>query len=280
MAERELFLISDSTAITAETLAHSLLTQFPDVRFNIHTLRFVNNETRAQEAVVAIERAAKRSTERVLVFSTLMEDTLRTQLEACDCLLIDFMRAFITPLEKELGTRSRPRIGHSHGRGEDREPEDAYLRRMEAVNFALRNDDGASTAHYEEAELILIGVSRSGKTPTSLYLAMHYGIMVANYPLVDEDLDEMRLPTVLQAHRARLFGLRIDPQRLHEIREHRQPGSRYASLHQCQYETRQVEALYRHAGLPSLDITRLSVEEIATHLLEVLPARIPVPQSR
>ncbi len=270
MARRDVFLISDSTAITVETLARSLLSQFPDVDFDTHVLRFVNNVQRVAEAVAAIERAAAAGSERVLVFTTILDAGLRARLARDDWLLIDFMSAFITPLEDELGTRCRPRIGQTHGIGEDRGS--AYLRRMEAVNFALRNDDGASTAHYHEAELILIGVSRSGKTPTSLYLAMHYGTMVANYPLVEEDLEELSLPAVLRPYRERLFGLRIDPHRLHEIRRHRQPDSRYASLQQCRYETRQAEALYRHAGLPSLDVTSLSVEEIATRLLEAMAA--------
>ncbi|HEB58788.1 MAG TPA: kinase/pyrophosphorylase [Gammaproteobacteria bacterium] len=272
MPQRELFLISDSTAITVETLARSLLSQFPDVGFNTHILRYVNTEARAREAAAAIELAAAAGNGRVLVFTTLMDDALRKLLANTDCLHIDFMHTFITPLEKELGTRCRPRIGQTHGLGEDHHLDNAYLQRMEAVNFALRNDDGASTAHYDEAELILIGVSRSGKTPTSLYLAMHYGIMVANYPLVEEDLEELTLPEVLRPHRARLYGLRIDPLRLHELRRHRQPGSRYASLRQCEYETRQVEALYRRVGVPSLDVTSLSVEEIATRLLEALSA--------
>ncbi len=272
MARRPVFFVSDSTGITAETVGRSLLTQFPGIAFELHTLRYVNTEQRAREAAAAIGAAREAAGLRPLVFSTLVEPVLRRQVAAADCLFLDFMSSFLEPLARELGTPPQPAVGHTHG-----VTAEVYERRMEAVNFALQSDDGAGIPHYGEADVILVGVSRSGKTPTCLYLALHYGVFAANYPLVEEDLERLALPPPLVPHRRRLFGLTLSAERLHRLREARQPGSRYASLRQCRYELQQAEALYRSAGIDHLDVTGMSVEEIATRImartgLEPLPA--------
>jgi len=139
---------------------------------------------------------------------------------------------------------------------------------MDAINFALQNDDGGSIRQYERADLLLVGVSRSGKTPTSMFLAIHYGIFVANYPLVDEELENSQLPGDLKPWRDKLFGLTIRPERLQQIRQERSPNSRYAALHQCQYEVRQVEALFRTNRIDYVDVTSKSIEEISTYILK------------
>jgi hypothetical protein len=145
--------------------------------------------------------------------------------------------------------------------------EKTYDFRIDAVNFALANDDGANMKNFSQADIILIGVSRSGKTPTSLYLALQYGIKAANYPFVEEDMEALRLPTELKQHKAKLFGLTISPERLSQIREQRRPNSRYASVRQCTLELKEVERLYQREQIPFLNSTQLSIEEISAKII-------------
>ena len=136
--------------------------------------------------------------------------------------MMDVFQTFLNPLEKALGTESAYSVGNSHAVRPDR----GYDARIDAVNFALDNDDGARIRYYDQADIIVVGVSRCGKTPTCLYLAMQFGLKAANYPLTEEDLDSPQLPSLLKKHKSKLFGLTIDPIRLQAIREQRRPGSR------------------------------------------------------
>ena len=260
------FLISDSTGITAERLAQSLLSQFQDVSFDIRTLRYVDTLEKVAEVCQQIDDTARQSSHKPLVIGTLVDGRLRARLQDANAHVLDIMGAFLTPLEEILGSQATPSIGLTHGQGE----QDTYKQRMDAVTYALLHDDGGVQSHYDRADLILIGVSRSGKTPTSVYLAMQYGLYVANYPLVEEDLASGELPKALQSYHNKLFALTILPERLHTIREERRHGSEYASLVQCQHEVRQAEALFRRQRLPLCDVSRLSVEEIATRALQQL----------
>lgn len=259
--KRVIVYISDSTGITAETVGHSLLTQFPAVEFDSLTLRFIDDEAKAQGAALLINQIAARTRQRPIVFSTLVDPLIRQVVTDCECLFVDFMGPFLNPLAEELGQPVQPSIGHTHGQ------EKHYDTRMTAVSFALQSDDGLRPQQYDQADIILLGVSRSGKTPTCVYLALHYGIFAANYPLVEEDLEKLHLPASLKAHRRKLFGLTISADRLHRIRSERRPDSDYASLRQCQYEVRQAEALFRQSQLGYLDVTTMSVEEIATTIM-------------
>ena len=262
--KRAVFFVSDSTAITAETLGHSLLTQFAGQSFDYRTLRYIDSEDRAREARDSINAAHREQGLRPIIFSTLVVSAIHEIIASSEGLFIDFMDSFLSPLEEELGSRRVASVGHTHGVV----TQEHYRHRMDAVNFALQNDDGGSIRQYERADLILVGVSRSGKTPTSVFLAIHYGVFVANYPLVDEELEESGLPADLKPWRDKLFGLTIQPERLQQIRQERSPDSRYAALHQCQYEVRQVEALFRHNRIEYLDVTSKSIEEIATYILK------------
>lgn len=264
--KRKVFYISDSTGITAETLGHSLLTQFPEMQWEPETLRFVNDAEAADDAARRIAGAVGASTLKPIVFSTVLDGELRARLEVEGCLFIDFMAAFISPLEQELGVRTSQSVGYRHRH----DVEHGYGRRIEAMNFSLQCDDGVGTQRYDQADVILVGVSRSGKTPTALYLALNFGVFTANYPLVEEDLDNMQLPATLKPYRNKLFGLRITPERLHQIRSERRPDSQYASLAQCAYEIRQIDALFRQAGIPALDVTTMSVEEIAATIVKLV----------
>ncbi|MGY6553088.1 MAG: posphoenolpyruvate synthetase regulatory kinase/phosphorylase PpsR [Wenzhouxiangella sp.] len=260
--KRTVFFVSDGTAITAETFGHSLLTQFNKVDFREIRLPFVDTESKAMDAVALINKAAEAGEDKPLVFSTIVNHKVGRALTGANAHIFDMFATFMAPLERVLGVESSPRVGKAHGMGDS----DSYEDRMEATNYALTHDDGISK-RLEKAEVILIGVSRSGKTPTCLYLALHYGIKAANYPLTEEDLEQPRLPAFLREHKDKLFGLTIDPDRLARIRENRRPASRYASVKQCRYEVEAAEGLLRSEGVPMLSSTGSSVEELASRII-------------
>jgi [pyruvate, water dikinase]-phosphate phosphotransferase / [pyruvate, water dikinase] kinase len=262
---RTVFFVSDGTGITAQMLGHSLLTQFEGVEFNQVTLPFVDTAEKAEDCLARISAEAQNGS-RPVVFSTLVNNDVRAVVRKANALFIDFFESFIDPLEAGLGIKSSHTIGRSHSAMDKKE----YQQRIEAINFAMAHDDGASHRELGQADVILIGVSRSGKTPTSLYLAMQFGVKAANYPLIPEDLDRMKLPEALRGEKHRLYGLTIAPQRLHEIRKERRPGSKYADLDNCRYEVDEAEALMRREGIKSINSTSKSIEEIATTILREL----------
>ncbi|MFM7708423.1 MAG: pyruvate, water dikinase regulatory protein [Gammaproteobacteria bacterium] len=263
MSGRPVFFVSDQTGVTAETMGHSLLTQFEGLEFRAATLPFVSSVDKAKEALRRIRATGEESGLRPIVFGTLVQDDIREVFKSGDVLFLDFFESFVGAMERELGSVSTHSSGRAHGIADSV----AYATRIDATNYALANDDG-SAGDYSRADVILIGVSRSGKTPTCLYLAMQYGIYAANYPLTDEDLESTRLPPSLQAHKGKLFGLRIAPARLQQIRQERRAGSRYASAAQVAFETRAAEALFHRHGIASLDTTECSIEEISARILE------------
>ena len=262
--KRTVFFISDGTGITAQMLGHSLMTQFEGVEFNQVTLPFVDSTEKAEECLARI--AAEAGNGHPIVFSTLVNNDVRAVVRKADALVIDFFESFIDPLEAGLGVKSSHTIGRSHSAMDKKE----YAQRMEAINFSMAHDDGASHRELGQADVILIGVSRSGKTPTSLYLALQFGVKAANYPLIPEDFQRGKLPEALRAHKGRLYGLTIAPERLHEIRKERRPGSHYAELDNCRFEVEEAEAMMRREGIRSINSTTKSIEEIATTILREL----------
>lgn len=260
---RTVFFVSDRTGITAETLGHSLLTQFEGVRFRQVTVPFISTVDKAKAFVERVNRTGEEEGQRPVVFSTLITDDAREIVAQADCLFLDFFDAFIGPLERDFGLKSSHTAGRAHGMHDMAN----YTTRIDAMNFALTNDDGVTTRNYERADVVLIGVSRSGKTPTCLYLALHYGLFAANYPLTEEDLETGRFPEPLLPYRHKLYGLTIDAGRLQQIRTERRPDSRYASSAQVNLELRQAEELYRKMGIPFIDTTNCSIEEIATTII-------------
>ncbi len=262
--KRSAFFISDRTGITAEMLGHSLLTQFEMVAFNEVTLPFVDSVEKAQAAVRQINAQGVKDGTRPLIFSTLVNQEVSAVVGGANALFLDCFDIFILPMEKELGVPASHAVGRSHSAADFAN----YHHRIEAVNYSLSHDDGLSTRDLAEADVILVGVSRSGKTPTCLYLAMQFGIRAANYPLIPEDFSSMRLPSQVKPLRKRLYGLTIKPARLQQIRNERRPGSRYATLATCEFEVREAEALMRQEGIPYLDATSKSVEELATTILQ------------
>lgn len=261
--KRSVFFVSDRTGITVEKLGRSMLSQFDGIEFATHALPFVNSVDKAEAAARQINQCSQREGVRPIVFSTLVEADTRALIEDCDAFVLDLFESFIVPLEQELGVSSSHAVGRSHETRLD------YNARMDAVNYALNHDDGGVTRDLGRAQIILAGVSRSGKSPTSLYLALQFGIYAANYPLVEEDFRNNALPTVLQPLLPKIYGLTIQPERLASIRAERMPNSRYAALENCREEVQKAEALMRRNGIPLLDVTTISVEEIATTLLHL-----------
>ena len=267
-ASRTVFFVSDGTGITAETFGHSVLTQF-DLRFRQVRLPFIDTIDKAYDAVRKINEGAEDGN-RPIVFCTLVKTELSDVIRRANALHMDLIQTFVAPLEQELGVKSTHTIGRSHNIVDSEE----YRDRIEAINFSLAHDDGQSNKNLSSADVILVGVSRSGKTPTSLYLAMQYGIKAANYPLIPDDFERGKLPSALYAFKNKIFGLSIEPQRLSEIRNERRAGSKYASLENCRYEVNEAEAMMRREGIRWLSSTTKSIEEISTTILqEIKPNR-------
>ncbi|WP_330924663.1 pyruvate, water dikinase regulatory protein [Candidatus Sororendozoicomonas aggregata] len=263
--KRSVFFVSDGTGITAESFGQSLLAQFEGLEARHTTLPYVNNRDKALEALALIQSAKEKDSQLPLLFMTVVNKDVCAVLQGCGAYTVDLFAAFMPNLEKELGQHALYRIGQKRSTACSSE---TYHRRIEAVQFALENDDGVHNRHYDKADIILLGASRSGKTPTCIYLGLQFGIFAANYPIAEEDLEEgNRLPTSLLPYQSRLFGLTIDPDRLAGIRHERKPNSRYASGRQCQYEVRAIEYLYERSGIKYINTTDYSVEEIATRIM-------------
>jgi len=264
MERRTVFFVSDQTGVTAETMGHSLLTQFDGQAFRQVTLPFISTQDKAEEAVRKINATGALEGMRPVVFSTLVQEDLREIIKRAEALFLDFFDAFLGPLEQELQVKSSRTQGKAHGM----QDLGAYTLRINATNFALANDDGAVAHDYDRADVILVGVSRSGKTPTCLYMALQYGVFAANFPLADEEFEGGRLPKSLVRYSNKLYGLTIAPERLQQIRNERRPNSRYASPAQVEYELRAAEGIFQRYGIPFINTTECSIEEIASRILD------------
>ena len=262
---RTIFYVSDGTGITAETIGHSVLTQFDGIDFDTFRLPFVDDEEKAHGAAARIRNIYTVTGARPIVVNTVVDPVLTEILSISGGLMIDVFAPFIGPLEDELGTKRSLRVGKAHGMTDFAE----YEARINATNYALTHDDGIDV-NYADADVILVGVSRVGKTPTCLYMALHYGVKAANYPLTEEDLDKVEIPKRLVGYKARLYGLTIEPQRLAQVREARKPGSRYAKLEQCKSELALADKLFRRESIPVQNTTSTSIEEIASKILSQL----------
>ena len=268
MQTRTVFFVSDATGITAETFGNSILAQFSSARARHVRRPFIDSVEKALAIRQEIETAARREGQRPIVFMTLVDEAVREVIHQVgnQALVLDMIRTFVEPLEAEFGIKSNHRVGRATDAAHSQEYDD----RIAAINFSLAHDDGQSSRNLKEADVILVGVSRCGKTPTSLYLAMQHGIKAANYPLIPEDFDRGHLPTALTPHKSKCFGLTIDPERLAQVRHERRPDSVYASLDNCRQEVKSAEALMRRSGIAWLSSTHKSIEEIATTILRDL----------
>jgi [pyruvate, water dikinase]-phosphate phosphotransferase / [pyruvate, water dikinase] kinase len=272
MPNRTVFFVSDGTGITAETFGNSILAQFSAKPRHVRR-PFIDSEDKADKVVSEINATATHEGKRPIVFITLANESVRSILTAdrCKGMVLDMFASFVEPLEREFGMKSNHRVG----RFSDAAKSEEYNDRIEAINFSLAHDDGQSAKNLEAADVILVGVSRSGKTPTSLYLAMQHGIKAANYPLIPEDFERGHLPSSLAPHKRKCFGLTIDPDRLAHIRHERRPGSKYAAIENCRYEVREAEQMMKRSGISWLSSTHKSIEEIATTILrDIRPDRL------
>ncbi len=261
--KRHVFIISDGTGITAEGLAHSLMSQFEDIQFDTTTIPYVDNEDKALRALANINQSYQEHQQKPLIFATLVNVEIRDIIEQSEGLLYDLFHTFLSPMEKELRAKSSYTIGRSHAVVD----KGHYNQRIDAVNYTLSHDDGVGVNGYDKADIILIGVSRTGKTPTCLYMALQFGLLAANYPMTEDDLSFSKLPKDLKPFRKKLFGLTIEAKRLHAIRSERRPDSRYASMTQCQEEVDDVQTMFKKERIPFLNTTHYSIEEIATRIL-------------
>ncbi len=264
--KRNVFIISDGTGITAKNVSQSLLSQFEEIEFEVSTYPYIDTEKKARKVVALIEETFMATQHKPIVFATLVGPQIRELIIHSPCIIYDVFNTFIGPLEKALNTKSSHTIGRSHGLVDS----ESYKKRIDALNYTLEHDDGVRTRDYDDADLILVGVSRCGKTPTSLYLAMQFGLLTANYPLTEDDLSFMHLPKCLTPHKHKLFGLTIHPERLQQIRNERKEKSRYASLEQCRIEVNESLSLFKKQGIHYLDTTSHSIEEIATRVMSKL----------
>ena len=271
MPHRTVFFVSDGTGITAETFGNSILSQFASKPRHVRR-PFIDTPDKAHQVVREIDHAALVEGKRPIVFVTLVDPEILSVVKGhSKGLVLDMFNTFIEPLEAEFGITSNHRIGRFSDIAKSQE----YTDRIEAINFSLAHDDGQSAKNLAQADVILVGVSRSGKTPTSIYLAMQHGIKAANYPLIPDDFERGQIPATLAPFKTKCFGLTIDPERLNQIRNERRPNSKYASLENCRYEVAEAEAMMRREGIAWLSSTHKSIEEIATTILRDLqPERL------
>lgn len=260
---RPVFILSDRTAVTAGTMCHSLLSQFPHVEFERHTIPFVDTDDKVKACIKQINHAFETHNIRPLVFASFIDTDYTVALEASNGIIIDLFKPFMGKIEQFLRVDSSHKIGQAHGMQDQHD----YMHRIDAINFTMKYDDGVRLNDYHKADLILVGVSRAGKTPTSLYMALHYGLSTANYPLADDDFEKGVLPDALVNSKKRLFGLTIDPLQLHKIRQKRRADSPYSALKQCQQEVRLAEQFYKRYRLPYADSTAMSIEELASSIV-------------
>ncbi|HGM9945775.1 TPA: pyruvate, water dikinase regulatory protein [Providencia rettgeri] len=265
--QRTVFFISDGTAITAETLGHAVLSQFP-LSFISYTLPFVTSEARAQEIKQKIDIIFQETQLRPLVFYSIISPEVKQIITQSAGFCQDIVQSLVAPIQKEVGLEPEPKLNRTHGLS--MQNMNQYDARIAAIEYTLAHDDGISLRNLDQAQVILIGVSRCGKTPTSLYLAMQFGIQAANYPFTADDMDNLQLPAALRPYTHKLFGLTINPERLAAIREERRENSRYASIRQCRIEIAEVEALFRQNKINYLNTTNYSVEEISAKVIDTM----------
>jgi len=263
------FFLSDSTGISAETMGNALLIQFPQLRFERQLIPFISTPEEARRVVAILDEAASGPVTPI-AFTTAATDEIREVLLTSRCPMIDFFKLHVTRVESILGVPAARVAAQLHGVGDVQR----YNARMAAIEYSIEHDDGQSLRALDRADIILIAPSRCGKTPTTMYLALQHGLFVANYPLVDEDLESADLPRPITKLRDRCIGMLATPARLSEVRQQRRPNSTYASLEQCTYELRRAEAMYAANRIPAINSTTRSVEEMSTLIVQTYSARV------
>lgn len=261
--KRSVYMISDGTAITVESLGNSLLTQFEMIKFEKKIFPFVNSDEKLDNICAKINLDYESTSIKPLVFMTLVDPNRSEKVKNTNACVFDLFESFLSQIEQELGVTASDTVGMAHSVAS----KEKYNLRIDAVNYALAYDDGIKLSGYDKADIILIGVSRCGKTPSCLYMALQFGIFAANYPLTEDNLVNYKLPEALRAYKNKLFGLTIDADRLCNIRKERRPDTKYASISQCRRELSDVELMYKNERIPYINSTSFSIEEIATRVM-------------
>jgi [pyruvate, water dikinase]-phosphate phosphotransferase / [pyruvate, water dikinase] kinase len=257
-------LVSDSTGETLNAMARAVCARFENVLPIEHIYALVRSPRQLERALMDIEEAPG------VVIHTIVDDALRTGLEEgvrrLDMPCIAALDPLVSSLQRYLGASISRRVGVQHAMDTD------YFNRMDALNYAIGHDDGQGGQDLEQADVVLVGVSRTSKTPTCIYLA-HRGVRAANVPLVPtrpppEKLFELKNTLVV--------GLTISPDRLIQIRRNRllslkeNRESTYIDIEAVREETVKARRLYERQGWPVIDVTRRSVEETAAAVMNLL----------
>ena len=260
---KDVYYVSGSTAILAEDMGKALLAQFHGIRFREEKIPFIHTPDDAKKALAHILRQSDGT--QPLLFCTIMDQATR---DVFNCPQVQFFDIFLNTLEaleKALESKALREPGYSRHFTISK-----MDKRVDAIHFSLEHDDGTRTAEYDEAEIILIGVSRSGKTPVSIYLATHMELKAANFPLTSDHLEHYELPKDIVRNRKRVVGLTSSPQYLHNIREKRYAGSSYASLANCTRELQQAKQLFMRHNIKILNVEGRSIEEIAVQAIQAI----------
>jgi len=260
---KDVYYISGSTALLAEDMGQALLCQFQEISFHEEKIPFIKTKEDAEKALEHIrEQSGGR---RPLIFCTIMDQQIRRILDSPEVEFFDVFGSILDRLETCLETKALRVPGYS------RTIDDMTLaKRVEAIHFSIEHDDGTRTREYDEAEVILVGVSRSGKTPVSVYLATHMGIKSANFPLTAEHLDSYELPHEIIRNRKKVVGLTTSPQLLHKIREQRYSGSNYAKVSTCASELSQAKQIYMKYNIPVVETDGKSIEETSVQVTQLV----------
>lgn len=262
-SSKDVYYVSGSTGLLAEDVGKALLCQFQEISFNQEIIPFIKTK---EAAKMAMEHILEQSGGvHPLIFCTIMDPKIKNIFDSPEVEFFDVFANVLDTLEICLETKALRVPGYS------RNVDDiALAKRVEAIHFSLEHDDGTRTREYDEAEVILLGVSRSGKTPVSVYLATHMGLKVANYPLTSEHLNNYELPHEIIRNRKKVVGLMTSPQLLHKIREQRYSGSTYAKLSTCSTEINQAKEIYIHYNIPLLETDGKSIEETAVQVTQLI----------
>lgn len=259
---KDVYYVSGNTGILAKEMGNAMLCQFPEVSFNEELIPFVRTESQAKKA---LERILTQSPGRYpLVFSTLFSKNLNRIFDTPEIEYLNICDHFLEQLEEMLEVKPIREPGTARALDNS-----TMTKRVNAIHFSIAHDDGTGTKDYDEADLIIVGVSRSGKTPVSIFLATQMGIKTANYPLVDDDLQSGRLPSEIVRNKKKVIGLSTTPEMLHSFREKRYKGSSYAQISTCKSELRMSDQIFLKYQIPVVFSDGRSIEETATQVAQI-----------
>jgi len=260
---KDVYYISDSTGILATNLGQALICQFPEVNFSGEKFPFIRTVEDAKKTLAYI--LSRSGGRRPLIFSTIINSDVRKIFDSPEVEFFDAFGHFLDRLETCLETPALREPGFA------RHLDNVHMaKRVEAIYFCLEHDDGRKVDEFDEADIILLGVSRAGKTPISVYLSTQMGLKSANFPLTSEYLTRYRIPDGIMQNRAKAVGLTTSAQLLNSVREKRYPGSNYAKLSTCIEEIHQAQRIFQKNKIPIISTAGKSIEEAATQVLREL----------